>query len=125
MYFRYGSRKRPGVKSDTTFDAILAQERTSTTRFAGWGSFERWTAVQPGDFVRFYDDKAMRGRSLVVRVREVSEIDLRSCDSDTLEAWSRAEGWKPEEGPALARRNGVALGSEGRRGGPEGVGTGR
>src|SRR3546814_17602876 len=48
-------------------------------------------------------------RSLVVRVREVSEIDLRSCDSDTLEAWSRAEGWNPEEGPALARRNGVAL----------------
>src|SRR3546814_16863521 len=51
----------------------------------------------------------MRGRSLVVRVREVSEIDLRSCDSDTLAAWSRADGWKPEEGPALARRNGVAL----------------
>src|SRR3546814_19884334 len=106
MYFRYGSRKRPGVKSDTTFAAILAQERTSTTRFAGWGSFERWTAVKPGDFVRFYADKAMRGRSPVVRIREVSEIDLRSCDRDTLDAGSRSEGWTPHKDPSPAGRNG-------------------
>lgn len=109
MYFRYGSKKRPGVKSETTFDAILAGERTSTTRFAGWSSSTRWAHIQPGDLVRFYEDKAMRGRSLVVRVREISDIDLRSCDAETLEAWSRAEGWKPEEGRAIAQRNGVAL----------------
>lgn len=109
MYFRYGNRKRPDVTSDTTFDAILVSERTSTTRFAGWESFDRWKTVKVGDLIRFYEDKAMTGRSLLVRIREISEIDLRSCDAAELEAWSRAEGWKPEEGRSLGMRNGIGL----------------
>jgi hypothetical protein len=41
MYFSYGRDARSGLKSTTTFDAILAGERSSTTRFPSWPGYER------------------------------------------------------------------------------------
>lgn len=109
MYFAYGRRKRPEVTAKTTFDAVLRLERTSTTRFVSWRGFEAWSKVQEGDLVEFFEDRERRGRNLTVEVTGVSALDLASCDEETLDAWSKQEGWLPEEGRKLGQRLGKAL----------------
>src|SRR3546814_5690531 len=51
MYFSYGRDRREGVSSASTFDAILAGARTSTTRFPAWGGYSRREAMKPGEKV--------------------------------------------------------------------------
>lgn len=109
LWFRYGRQKRAGVTAESTFEAVLRGERTSTTRFARWPGHERWAAIRPGDDVRLFEDEARRGRSLVVRVTSVQPINLWTCDADTLEEWSRCEGWSPEHGRARGGELGPAL----------------
>jgi hypothetical protein len=109
LWFSYGSAKRPGVTSRTTFDAVLAGERNSTTRFAAWPGHEAWRRVVPGDLVRFHERRDRSGRSLLVRVASVAPIDLRTCDGATLEAWSMAEGWSCAHGRSLGAELGAAL----------------
>src|SRR3546814_16234203 len=46
MYFKYGRDRRAGVSSESTFDAIVAGERTSTTRFPAWGGYKRWEEMR-------------------------------------------------------------------------------
>src|SRR3546814_13639370 len=75
MYFSYGRDRREGVSSASTFDAILAGERTSTTRFPAWGGYSRWEAMKPGEKVRFFEDREMRGRFVDVRVTGVEPLD--------------------------------------------------
>lgn len=108
MYFTYGRRKRPEVTASSTFDAILRGERTSTTRFDAWRGSDKWAEAHPGDLAEFFPGKVMSGRSLVVRVRDVSRINLATCSDAELESWSRAEGWLPEEGRKLGRQYGPA-----------------
>ena len=62
MYFSYRRDARSGLNSKTTFDAILAGERSSTTRFPAWPGYERWGALKIGDQVRLYADRDMKGR---------------------------------------------------------------
>jgi hypothetical protein len=109
LWFRYGGQRRGGVVSDSTFDAVLCGERTSTTRFERWPGHDLWSVVAPGDLVRFFDDKDHAGRSLVVRVDSVKRVNLWTCDAATLEEWSRSEGWAPEKGRALGGELGPAL----------------
>ncbi len=110
MYFAYGRDARPGLTSRTTFAAILAGERTSTTRFPSWPGHDRWKAVKPGDRVRFYEDRAMQGRFVDCIVTDApTSIHLATCDEATLTAWSLAEGWSPEAGRGYGRRYGTGL----------------
>jgi hypothetical protein len=104
MYFSYGRKKRPEIRSRTTFEAICTGERTSTTRFRSWRGTEKWDRVAPGDLVEFFDDKLMHGNSVIVRVTGVGEINLLTCSDETLEEWSKAEGWLPEEGRKIGVR---------------------
>jgi len=104
MYFKYGRDRRPGFQSESTFDAILAGERTSTTRYKEWGSTERWEGLKPGSVARFYEDKDMRGRSVDVVVLGTQKISLREMDSKGLEDWSKVEGWSVEHARASARK---------------------
>jgi hypothetical protein len=41
MYFSYGRDARSDVCSKTTFNAVLAGERSLTTRFPVWPGYER------------------------------------------------------------------------------------
>lgn len=109
MYFAYGNEKRPEVRSKTTFDAILAGERTSTTRFPQWPGYQRWIAIRTGDIVRFYADKQMLGRHVDVEILAASFINLAECSAEDLEAWSLAEGWAPEYGRSIGHRHGLGL----------------
>ena len=110
MYFAFGRSRRGGVRSATTFAAILAGERTSTTRFAVWPGHARWQGVREGDVVRFFEDREMRGASVdVVVTADPVEVDLAACDEATLEAWSLAEGWSREAGRGFGAKNGVGL----------------
>jgi len=93
MYFSFDLEGRPDVKSNSTFDAILEGERTSTTRYDKWPGSDRWGKLEKGDLIRFYEDKGMKGRSVVVAVDSVERIDMRTMDDKQREAWSRAEGW--------------------------------
>jgi len=105
MYFSYGWEARPDVKSQTTFDAILDGERTSTTRFDSWPSSKEWKDLKKGDLVRFYDDRNMTGRSVVVRLDSVERIDMSKMSQQQKEEWSKAEGWSPIHAEKLAERH--------------------
>ncbi|MPR09857.1 ASCH domain-containing protein [Microvirga tunisiensis] len=109
MYFRYGRSKRAGVTAETTFDAILRGERTSTTRFWNWPGTDRWARAKPGQLVRFYADKDKSGRSVLVRVTQVREINLSQSSATELEEWSKAEGWSPQAGREFGAKNGRAV----------------
>lgn len=95
MYFKFGANARPGIKSRSTFDAILDGERTSTTRYDSPYS-ARWGRLKQGDLVRFYEGKNMSGRSVVVRVDSVDRINMRTMSEAQREEWSKAEGWSVE-----------------------------
>src|SRR3990170_751222 len=110
MYFSYGRDARSGLNLKTTFDAILASERNSTTRFPSWPGYERWKALKVGDHVRFYADRDMKGRYVDVTVTEVPRIiDLAQCSEAELAAWSQAEGWSKSAGRGYVRKYGPGL----------------
>jgi hypothetical protein len=104
MYFAYSGESRPEIASKTTFDAILDGERSSTTRFPQWGGIQRWESLKKGDLIRFFDDKNMKGKSVVVAVDSISRIDLSACAESDLKGWSKAEGWSEGHGRQIGRR---------------------
>lgn len=104
MYFKYGNSRREGFTAETTFDAILKGERTSTTRYKEWGALERWEKLSPGSVVRFYEDKEMRGRSVDVVVTSLQRVSLREMDDRQLDEWSKVEGWSVAHGRVSARK---------------------
>lgn len=105
MYFKYGSDRREGFKSESTFEAILAGERTSTTRYDDWPGTDRWERLKPGSVARLYEDKEMRGQSVDVVVTGVERINLRSMDAQALEEWSKVEGWSVAHARDSARKH--------------------
>lgn len=110
MYFSYGRDGRNGIVSRTTFEAILAGERTSTTRFPAWPGHSRYEALKVGDTIRFFADRDMKGRYVDVVVTELPRpIDLARCSEPEIEAWSIAEGWSVGAGRGYGRRYGVGL----------------
>lgn len=107
MYFRFGRDARPEVTAATTFDAILAGQRTATTRFPAWPGHARWLALAPGDRVTFYADRDMRGRSVVCEITHPPlAIDLATCGEAEIETWSQREGWTVSAGRGFGRRYG-------------------
>ena len=93
MYFAYGRNARPGMRAKTTFDAVVLGERTGTTRFAVWPGFERYRRLQKGALIEFFENREMKGRSVIVAVDEVREIDIAALDDAGIAELSRAEGW--------------------------------
>ena len=124
MTFKYGKDKRSDVKADTTFDAILNGERTSTLRVDGWSGTEAWKNVKAGDSVTFHDST---GRTVEVVIESVERItDMSTLD---VEEVSKTEGWSPDvlqnkylpKGKGgyyvkyrLASKQGTTTGSEGK-----------
>src|SRR3546814_9612154 len=84
--------------SDWSSDVCSSDLRTSTTRFPAWGGYKRWEEMKPGETVRFYEDREMKGRFVDVRVKNVEPIDLAKCGDERLEAWSKAECWSRNAG---------------------------
>lgn len=109
MYFNFGAQKRDGVESASTFDAINAGERTSTTRFPAWGALDRWEKLEKGSVVRFYEDKDMRGQSVDVVVTGVNRIDLSKASPSVVKAWSEAEGWSEKAGRDFGAKYGEGV----------------
>lgn len=110
MYFAFNGDKRHDVASNTTFKAILAGERTSTTRFSVWPQFSDYGRLQAGDVIRFYEQSGLKGRHVDVVVTEApAEIDLATCDNAQLDAWSRAEGWSLRAGRKFGQKYGKGL----------------
>jgi ribA/ribD-fused uncharacterized protein len=114
MYFAYGRDRRPGFQAESTFDAILAGERTSTTRFGEHA--DRLESTKPGDVVRFYERQDFwkqtgeaKGPFVDVVIRDKETIDLAKCSSERLEEWSAVEGWSTEYGRKSGARNGVGV----------------
>lgn len=83
MKFAYGASAIPGTEP-TTFDAILAGQRTSTLRKIG----QIPEYVQPGSLVTVYDD---RGRRQVVEV-----TGRRIVNPSMVDELSQTERWTPE-----------------------------
>lgn len=53
MNYSYDNYKAPGIKSDTTLDAIKNGERTATTRYESDGNIEYWSKAKVGDVIQF------------------------------------------------------------------------
>lgn len=110
MYFAYGDQARPGMLAPTTFDAIVAGFRTSTTRFPAWPGYPEWAAVKMGDRLRFFSDRNQSGSVVeCIATVDAQKIDLATCSEQALEEWSRAEGWLPSFGRGLGRKYGVGV----------------
>lgn len=100
MYFTYGARANDDLKARgpaySTFEAILDGKRTSTTRYDSWRGSDKWADMKAGDRVRFFEDKGMDGRSVVVEVMDVLRVDHRKSSVEAIDRWSRAEGWSAD-----------------------------
>jgi len=127
MYFKYEGKARPEIKSASTFDAILAGERTGTTRFPDWykwnpALYEQLKQIPPGTELKFFDTPKMTNDSRVVTVRTVPTKRSKSLglggsaheltyqdlvdNPQWLELWSKREGWSPSEGLNFFRKYG-------------------
>lgn len=87
MTFSYNGNKRNDVSAETTFDAILMGERTSTTRYESDGHINYWKNLKRGDVVKFKDGK---GREVLVKItKPLTKLD----NNISAEEWSKKEGW--------------------------------
>lgn len=127
MYFKYDGKARPEIKSASTFDAILAGERTGTTRFPDWykwnpALYDQLKQIPPGTELKFFDTPKMTNDSRVVTVKTVPTKRSKSLglggsahelsyqdlvdNPQWLELWSKREGWLPSEGLNFFRKYG-------------------
>ena len=88
MTFAYSGNKRPDVKADTTFDAILNGERTATTRYESDGNLNYWKGAKVGDIITW---ESADGRTVDVVVTK--ELHPLKGSGKTQEQWSKLEGW--------------------------------
>jgi alkylated DNA repair dioxygenase AlkB len=88
MTFAYDKNKRSDIKSTTTFDAILAGERTATTRYSDHKSFKYWKNAKVGDIITWDSGD---GRTVDVVVTKALSPLVGS--GKNAEQWSKLEGW--------------------------------
>lgn len=88
MTFVYGNQKRSDVTSSNTFDAILAGERTATTRYESDGNLDYWKNAKVGDIITW---KSAAGRTVDVVVTKA--LHPLAGSGKTPEIWSKLEGW--------------------------------
>jgi len=87
MSFKYDGNQRSDVKAETTFDAIVRGERTSTLRLDGWKGTDRWAKIKPGDTIQV--QSGLSGTFVeitsVQRFEDASKLDAAAV--------SKTEGW--------------------------------
>jgi hypothetical protein len=94
MYFSYNGLQRPEVLARTTFDAIIAGQRTATTRFPEDANADYWFDTEEGDIITWWSgNKVGEGRSVTVQVTSVVPVDFTQMSDQELENWSKLEGW--------------------------------
>ena len=94
MYFSYNGLQRPEVLAKTTFDAILAGQRTATTRYPQDFDADYWFDTEPGDIITWWSGaKTGQGKSVTVEVTSVVPVDFTQMSDQELENWSKLEGW--------------------------------
>ena len=111
LWFSYGKGARPSLETANTYDALVAGERRSTTRFLAWPGHNMWAGLKPGHAVMFRPTKVAEGdtRRALVLIDSVEPINLATCDDATLEEWSLHEGWLAARGRQLGGVLGPAL----------------
>lgn len=100
MYFRYGDNKRPEVRSETTFEAILAGERFSTLRKPQWyngntqGYFYLLKRLKEDASIKVWEGRKVgRGRSVTVRLTHPPIFLDEPLTDELCRQISRTEGW--------------------------------
>jgi predicted NAD-dependent protein-ADP-ribosyltransferase YbiA (DUF1768 family) len=88
MSFDYGKNKRPDIKVDTTFDAILNGQRTATTRYESDDNLDYWKEAKVGDIITW---KGPAGKTIDVIVTKALH-PLKGSGKNP-EIWSKLEGW--------------------------------
>lgn len=97
MYMEYKGDQRADVESSNTLDAVLAGERTATTRYGIDGHMDYWNTVKEGDYIYFHDGSSKKpfdNKGVLVRVTKAMH-PLRGSGK-TPSDWSRLEGWSVE-----------------------------
>lgn len=91
--FPAGDYRRPGLNSLTTWDAIIAGERTATTRL--YNNYRRWPWVwqeilqlRPGQQVVF----TKKELEMIVEVTAPPQV----VTLENAAQWSKLEGWNEE-----------------------------
>lgn len=88
MNFFYGVNKRSDISSESTFDAIIAGERTATTRY---DHIDYWQKPEVGDHIVF---DGPNKRKLLVEITRPLHRLLGS--GKTPSQWSKLEGWSTQ-----------------------------
>ena len=88
MSFYYTGNQRQDVGSKTTFDAVIAGERTATTRY---NHIDYWLAAEVGDHIVF---EGPNDRRLLVEITKPLHRLLGSGKTPT--QWSKLEGWSTQ-----------------------------
>lgn len=102
MNYQFQGRQRLGVYSDTTFDAIIAGERTATTRFGQHAAGLH--ALRRGDVVAFTSGN----RLIYARItNEATTVGGANMVPGQLEQWSQLEGWSTEYGQEIFAKKGI------------------
>lgn len=85
--------KRWDVQSRDTISAIIAGERTATTRYlTSEESRNFWTQVKPGEIIRFAQHRnGKETQAVFVRVKSITPV----TQDTNKEEWSKKEGWNP------------------------------
>ena len=89
MNYQYGNEKRPGIKSNSTLEAIKNGERTSTTRYERHGNIPYLMQMKVGDSVRFYNKYtgeelyAVVTRPLYKLTDEIKSFESRTQNTST------------------------------------------
>lgn len=100
MFKSYFNHKRPGMKWNTTFEAVIAGDRTSTTRFEGQGTFKTfWDKRKVGDVIQFRNTEEKTGDTEYVYVMITGVRDITAAmanDPTFVQDWSDREGWSKE-----------------------------
>lgn len=102
MYFNYGKNKRNDVKSNSTFEAILNGERTSTLRKPEWyknnkGQYNKLANLKPGNVITIWEsDKVGQGRKVEVEITRIYKFGNETLNDEQMERLSKMEGWSVE-----------------------------
>lgn len=101
MNFSFNEDKRPEIKSDTTFDAIVNGERTSATIYSYWKNIKKWDNCKVGGTIRFYSDRYCHDRYIDTIVIDMRHIDTSTFTDRDWEEWSKVEGWTTTKGKSF------------------------
>jgi hypothetical protein len=103
MNYKYGNQSREGIKSTSTIDAILAGERTATTRFESDGAVDYWKSAKVGDVIQFYTGDKTVNVVVTSALQKLTDkypllASIQTGSDNTIDVWSGSK----EHGPSNA-----------------------